>query len=76
MQQHKIGLGLGNNTDFELAWNPEVLEQCIREYDVHEKDLKEERRPILNEKDLLINVLRFIKSGIGGECILEDTETA
>ncbi|WP_020610907.1 ADP-dependent glucokinase/phosphofructokinase [Sediminispirochaeta bajacaliforniensis] len=76
MQQHKIGLGLGNNTDFELAWNPEALEQCIREYDVHEKDLKEERRPILNEKDLLINVLRFIKSEIGGECILEDTETA
>ena len=76
MVHHEIGLGLGNNTDFELVWDPKVLEKCIKEYDIHKKDLNEEKKPIFNERDLLVNVLRFIIAGTDGECILEHTETA
>jgi ADP-dependent phosphofructokinase/glucokinase len=50
--------------------------ECIEEFDIHETDLKEEHTPILTEKELLITVLRYIKAGTGGECILEDPQIA
>lgn len=68
-----IALGLGNNTDYELVWDSEAFETCIREYEIFKEDLIEKRR-IFTEKDLVITLLQFLECERGGECIVENSE--
>lgn len=62
----KIVLGLGNNIDYEIVWNSKVFEDLIIRYDIHDDELST-NKPIGCERDLVVSILGFLKSGNGGE---------
>lgn len=62
----KIALGFGNNVDYEIAWNSEVIEQLIRHYHIRAEELCLHRE-INSVRDLLISILSFMQAARGGE---------
>jgi ADP-dependent phosphofructokinase/glucokinase len=62
----KIALGFGNNIDYEMVWNSRVFENLILQYDVHNEELSMDIQ-VNSERDLVISILSFLKSGSGGE---------
>ena len=62
----KIALGLGNNIDYEIVWNSQVIENLIIQYDIRADELAA-NRVVNSERDLVISILNFLKSGTGGE---------
>lgn len=61
-----IALGLGDNTDYEIVWNSQVIEDLIVRHGIHAGELSADR-PINSERDLVISILSFLQSGSGGE---------
>ncbi len=66
MHGAKIALGFGNNIDFEVVWNAEVLEDLITRYKVRADELNT-LGEILTERDLVISILGFMTVSQGGE---------
>ena len=64
--QERIALGFGNNVDYEIVWNTQVVEELIVHYGIRADELDVDR-PIDSERNLVISILRFVKSGGGGE---------
>lgn len=64
--KERIALGLGNNIDYEIVWNSKVIENLIVQYDIHNDEL-DTNRVVNSERDLVISILSFLKSGAGGE---------
>ena len=62
----KIALGLGDNLDYEIAWDSAVLEDLIARYGICDAELSTECA-INSERDLVVSILGFVKAGIGGE---------
>jgi len=62
----KIALGFGNNIDYEIVWDSGVIENLIREYGISDRELSADIA-INSERDLLVSILGFIKTGCGGE---------
>ncbi len=62
----QIALGLGNNVDYEIAWDSRTVEQLIVEHGLRARELEQEQ-PITSERTLLISILRFLQAGHGGE---------
>ena len=62
----KIALGLGDNIDYEVAWDSAVLENLIAHYDICAAELSTERQ-IESERDLVVSILGFVQAGVGGE---------
>ena len=62
----KIALGFSNNIDYEIAWNSEVFENLIVQYDIHDEELSLDIQ-VNCERDLVISILSFLKSSSGGE---------
>jgi ADP-dependent phosphofructokinase/glucokinase len=71
--KEKIALGFGDNIDYEIVWGSKVIENLILEYDIHDNEL-DINRVIVSERDLLISILSFLKSGSGGERIVSSSE--
>ena len=67
--KEKIALGFGDNIDYEIVWNSKVIENLISRYDIHHDEL-DINRVINCERDLVISILSFLKSGTGGERIV------
>jgi ADP-dependent phosphofructokinase/glucokinase len=66
MIKERIALGFGNNIDYEIAWDSAVLEGLVAQYAIRLDEL-DIHRAIMDERDLVISVLSFLKLGIGGE---------
>lgn len=64
--KEKIILGLGNNIDYEIVWNSEVIENLITQYNIHDYELST-KIEVNSERDLVISILGFLKSESGGE---------
>ena len=64
--EEKIALGFSNNIDYEIGWNSEVYENLILQYDIHDEELFIDIQ-VHGERDLVISILGFLKSGSGGE---------
>ena len=62
----RFALGFGNNVDYELVWDSAVLERLVVEHDIREDELDRLER-IDSERDLVISILGFVRSGRGGE---------
>jgi ADP-dependent phosphofructokinase/glucokinase len=64
--KERIALGFGDNIDYEIVWNSKVIENLIMQYDIHNDEL-DINRVVNCERDLVISILSFLKSGTGGE---------
>jgi len=64
--KEKIILGLGNNIDCEVRWDSKVLEDLIVRFGICDAELHTEQI-IKTQRDLIVSVLGFLKSGTGGE---------
>jgi ADP-dependent phosphofructokinase/glucokinase len=62
----KIALGLGNNVDYEIVWNSQIIEELITHYGIRADEL-DINQAIHSERDLVISILSFLQSGSGGE---------
>ena len=62
----RIALGLGDNVDYEIAWEPSVYEELVLQYHVQPEELVI-GKPINTERDLLVSILAYLQSGRGGE---------
>jgi ADP-dependent phosphofructokinase/glucokinase len=71
--KESIALGFGDNVDYEIVWDSQVIENLILEYDIHHDEL-DINRVVNNERDLLISILSFLRSGSGGERIVTSSE--
>lgn len=71
--KEKIALGFGDNIDYEIVWNSDVFEDLIVRYDIHDDELDTDRI-VNNERDLIISILGFLKSGTGGERIVASSD--
>ncbi len=67
--KEKIALGFGDDIDYEMVWNSAVIENLVIRYNIHSNEL-DINRVINDERDLVISILSFLKSGIGGERIV------
>jgi ADP-dependent phosphofructokinase/glucokinase len=61
-----IVLGLGGTVDYEIALDRKVIESLISNWSISDLEIKGDVT-ILNERDLLLTLLHFVKSGTGGE---------
>jgi ADP-dependent phosphofructokinase/glucokinase len=62
----RIILGLGDNTDYEIAWDSRVVERLITLHGIKASELRTDM-PVSSARDLLVSVLGFMKTGTGGE---------
>jgi ADP-dependent phosphofructokinase/glucokinase len=71
--KEKIILGLGDNIDYEVVWNSEVIENLIIRYGIHDDELS--ANIVVNcERDLVISILSFLKSASGGERFVSSSD--
>jgi len=71
--KEKIALGLGDNTDYELVWNSGMYESLITRYGIHDSELSSNIE-INSERDLVVTILSFLKSGNGGERFVSSSD--
>lgn len=62
----KIALGFGDNVDYEIVWDAQVIETLIHHYRICTGEIAA-NRPIDSERDLVISILSFLQTGSGGE---------
>lgn len=62
----KIVLGLGGTVDYEVLWVPAELENMARKHGITVSELGDFSE-IRSERELIISLLNFVKSGKGGE---------
>ncbi len=68
----KIALGFGNNIDYEIVWDSCVIENLINQYGIRADEISD-NRDIRCERDLVISILNFLRSGSGGERFVADS---
>src|SRR5690606_14279512 len=71
--KERIAAGFGNNIDYEIVWNSEVIEELITRYNIRNSEL-DVNRVITCERDLVISILSFLKLGSGGERFVSSSE--
>jgi ADP-dependent phosphofructokinase/glucokinase len=68
-----IVLGFGNNIDYEIVWDSEVIEDLIHQYNIQRREL-DINRSITSERDLVVSILSFLELGCGGERFVSSSE--
>ncbi|MDF2985351.1 MAG: hypothetical protein K0R50_861 [Eubacterium sp.] len=71
--KEKIVLGLGDNIDYEIVWDSDVIEGMILRYHIRDFELSTNIE-IASERDLVISILGFLKSESGGERFVSSPE--
>lgn len=66
-------LGLGGTVDYELVWDPAVLDALAHDHRVRRHELTT-TAPIDDERSLLVAVLAFVASGAGAERFVASSE--
>ena len=69
----KIALGLGDNIDYEIVWDSKVFENLVVRYDIREAELNT-HRAVGCERDLVVSILAFVRSGTGGERVVDSPD--
>jgi ADP-dependent phosphofructokinase/glucokinase len=62
----KIVLGLGGTVDYEIELDPVVVNGLIAEYAIRPEEISNSE-PINSQRDVLLNLLEFLRTGTGGE---------
>jgi ADP-dependent phosphofructokinase/glucokinase len=71
---HDVVLGLGGAIDYELAWDPQVIQRLAAEYAIQPHELSTSVL-VRSERDLLRSLLAFFRDGVGGERPVASAET-
>ena len=66
----QIVLGLGNNIDYEIVWDSEVLERLIVEFNIRDSEICSDIQ-IFSIRSLVVSILGFLKNESGGEHFVE-----
>jgi ADP-dependent phosphofructokinase/glucokinase len=61
-----VVLGLGGAIDYEIAWDPAVVQQLATQYAIQPDELSTSV-VVRDERDLLRSLLAFVRDGVGGE---------
>ena len=61
-----IVLGLGDNTDYEIVWSAPTIEKLVADFHIAADEIDPDI-PIESERDLVVSILGFLRSGSGGE---------
>lgn len=69
----KIVLGLGGTVDYEIVLVSTVMNKVIADYKITDVEISNSV-PILTERDLVLNLLAFMKAGSGGERFVSDSQ--
>jgi len=72
---HQLVLGLGGCVDFEIAWDPGMLEALASEHRIGADDLDADI-PVEDERSLLRSILAFVRDGVGGERFIASSDIA
>ena len=59
-------LGMGGTVDYEIGWDPAVLERLAAEHGVGPEDV-DRTIPVNSVRDLVRSLLAFVRDGVGGE---------
>ena len=73
MMKEKICLGFGNNIDYEMVWNSEVIENLINRYVIRDDEISADIE-VNSERDLVTSILSFLKIGSGGERFVSSSD--
>lgn len=71
--RERIALGFCNNVDYEIVWNAETLETLASRYQIRAEELDTDIA-VRSERDIVISILSFMKSGQGGERFVGGSE--
>ena len=66
-------LGLGDNVDYEIEWDEDALSALAEAYAIREEELNL-FAPVGDERQLVVSILSFLKSGTGGERFVSSPE--
>jgi len=66
-------LGLGGTVDYELVWDPAVIDRLALDHGVRRHELTT-TAPITDERSLLVAVLAYLASGAGAERFVTSSE--
>lgn len=69
----KIVLGLGGTVDYEIALDSSIIDEVVELYGIQENEISI-TVPINNERDLVLNLLAFMKNGSGGERFVSNSQ--
>ena len=69
----QIVLGLGNNIDYEIVWDSEVLERLIVEFNIRDSEICSDIQ-IFSIRSLVVSILGFLKNESGGEHFVNSLE--
>jgi ADP-dependent phosphofructokinase/glucokinase len=72
---HQLVLGLGGCVDFEVAWDPGLLEELARQHGISAAELNADV-PVEDERSLLVSILAFVRDGVGGERFIASSRIA
>lgn len=70
---HELVLGLGGCVDYEISWDPRVLEDLVAIHGLRAVDL-DATVPVQDERSLVASVLAFVREGVGGERFIASSE--
>lgn len=71
--KHRVALGLGNNVDYEIVWDTQVIRDLSEQYGVVEADVHEYAE-IGDERDLVCSILHHLRTGTGREIFIRSSE--
>jgi ADP-dependent phosphofructokinase/glucokinase len=63
---HDVVLGLGGCLDYEIVWDPAIVQHLATQYAIQPDELTTSV-VVRSERDLLCSVLAFVRDGAGGE---------
>lgn len=72
---HQLVLGLGGCVDFEIAWDPGMLEELASQHRISAAELDADI-PVEDERSLLRSILAFVRDGVGGERFIASSDIA
>jgi ADP-dependent phosphofructokinase/glucokinase len=63
---NRFAMGFQNTVDFELGWDPRIIESLIVSFDIHEYEIRQDIK-IKSQRDMVIALLNHMKEGTGTE---------
>ncbi|MBK9157576.1 MAG: hypothetical protein IPM11_05535 [Micropruina sp.] len=71
--KHDLVLGLGGCVDYEIEWDPGVIENLVARLGIGPGEL-DRGTEVIDERSLVVSLLAFVRDGVGGERALASSD--